>query len=439
MLHSVLFGLQLAGSLSDHRAEGANTPGTSRRADFYSGWQLQQRLDAAIAAAAPTFALPGGDVAFSRGERLIVRAATNMQIVSSATRTTLWFQPGGGLRIVESANVTISGVTIDYDPLPYIQAEIVAMQELGPFHTKTADVLPPAKLTSCEKPTPKEQFWSLGVPFAGFISNAGSGSVTAPQYCLNIDDCNTGLIYDGCPRTEAKSRVTCAGKGNYSIFEFRLEKARGNSSQQQLRSVYGNNDCIAVTLDDKCAGCTGDPCTRDNKPCFGCSASSGCRTTSTSTATLKRVPCNPRDDSQLWSHTAAGQLRSGGLCLTAAKAPAPAPPPSQTQIRYTLRLADRSPLFNNSCAKPDYNQSTPWDNNASVCEHYGINQLFGKDRSAKIGSDFGDCPPLPTSMCPMPQVPSVSTFETVGNRTFAAVMPPMLDKNGEVVVVWCSE
>jgi hypothetical protein len=101
---------------------------------------------------------------------------------------------------------------------------------------------------------------------------------------------------------------------------------------------------------------------------------------------------------------------------------------------YKLRLAERSPLFNVSCAKPDYNQSTPWDNNASVCEHYGINQLFGKDRTAKIGSDFGDCPPLPASFCPMPSVPSVGAFEDVGNRTFAAVMPSMNDKNGEVSI-----
>ena len=53
--------------------------------------------------------------------------------------TTLWFQPGGGLRVLHCTNVSISGVVIDYDPLPYVQAEILAMAP-----TESAAPLSPA-------------------------------------------------------------------------------------------------------------------------------------------------------------------------------------------------------------------------------------------------------------------------------------------------------
>ena len=395
-----------------------------------AGFRLQQRLDAAIASHAPTFTLPPGDISFARCQEHADRGGTG--------GTTLWFQPGGGLKIADGANVTLSGVTIDYNPLPYVQAEIIAMQELYlAKETAVSRPLPAAALSPCTTPTSPQQTWSLVTPFKGFISNVGNGSASAPQFCLNVNDCTTSLIYDGCPHTEAKNELTCAGKGNYSIFEFALQ-TDGNASHQQLRSVFGE-DCVATVHSSKCTGCAGDPCTkRNNQPCFGCSASNGCRDNSVA---LVRGPCDPRDDTKSWRHAANGQLRSGprssspGLCLTATEKPAPPPPPQQRSMKYTLRLANRSPLFNATCARPNDNQNSPWDNNASVCEHYGINQLFGADRAPKIGSDFGSCPPLPASMCPMPSVPSVGAFEEVGtgNRTYTAVMPSMLDGNGTSV------
>ena len=159
---------------------------------------------------------------------------------------------------------------------------------------------------------------------------------------------------------------------------------------------------------------------------------------------LRLRPCDPRDDSQLWSHNDLGQLRSGtgggggseaALCLTAGLPPPGPPPPPPARVRYTLRLAPRSNLFNFSCAKPNPNSSSPWSSNASVCEHDGINQLFGSDRKAKIGSDFGSCAAsqLPPLLCPRGEpsaVPSVGSYNMLNDRDAVAEMPAMLDTNG---------
>ena len=496
-----------------------------------NGFVLQQEINAALAAGPPPrFELPPGDVTFARGERLVVARAANMRLVAHPLGTTLWFQPGGGLKLVQCANVTVEGnLTIDYNPLPYVQAEILGMGPAEPAAAAAATTtdagasraMPPATLAPCAatgggggaRPRPpcphgwwspsknvcdqgcpsgaqgrnptsgrclcgssapndkclpgfscvagqctnggggshggsSGQKWALDVPFKGFLSNVGTGSATKPQLCLNVDDCKDELILDGCPTSESATILTCAGIGNFSIFEFVLQYADGNASHQQLRSVYG--DCVAAVAGaDPCAGCSGDPCTRiangTQRPCPQptCSSSNLCK--HATAPTLQRRPCDTRSNAQIWTHTALGQLRNGdpkngadGLCLTANEAPAPPPaPPPEPSVRYTLRLAPRSPLFNFSCAKPKPGQSSPWQNNASVCQHDGINQLFGADRTPKIGSDFGGCPPLPASMCPMPRVPSVGSFEPAAGatdgRTFTAVMPAMLGSNGSSI------
>ena len=485
-----------------------------------SGSRLQQQLDAAVAAQVPSFALPKNTgVRFARGEGLLLSRAANMATVGE--NTTLWFQPGGGLKVLRCANVSISGVIIDYHPLPYVQAEILAMAPAAAAPRSPAAAarrtLPAAALAPCASPpdphrpvppcphgwwqptgtalcdqgcplgsqarsaatgrclcgqsAPNDkclagetcvggqcsdpssrgnqvaesafagQVWRLGVPFKGFVSNAASKS------CLNVDDCATDLIFDGCPAAEGKDETTCAGKGNYSIFQFALEFADGNASHQQLRSVYGDNSCVAaVAQAGKCSGCSGDPCTRrvngSPVPCAGCSASALCASPPPP-PTLQRRPCDPRDDSQLWIHTDLGQLRSGtggaaaGLCLTAGlPAPGPVPPPPPPRVKYTLRLAQRSNLFNFSCAPPNPNSSSPWASNTSVCEHDGINQLFGSDRRAKIGSDFGSCAASQMSplLCPggaLPSVPSVgSSYHMLNERDAVAEMPAMLDADG---------
>ena len=60
--------------------------------------------------------------------------ASNMLIVAAAQGSTHWFTPSAnasgfraGLRVMDSVNVTIKGLVLDHDPLPYIQAELTAI------------------------------------------------------------------------------------------------------------------------------------------------------------------------------------------------------------------------------------------------------------------------------------------------------------------------
>ena len=59
---------------------------------------------------------------------------------------------GGGFRVVESKNVTVADITIDYDPLPYTQATILAMSPVpaplsSPPHRLKS--YPPAMILPC--------------------------------------------------------------------------------------------------------------------------------------------------------------------------------------------------------------------------------------------------------------------------------------------------
>ena len=114
-----------------------------------TGFQLQQHLNEAISTRQPTFTLPAGDVRFARGERLLIARAANMVITGA--NTTLWFEPGGGLKVLQCENLSISGVVIDYDPLPYVQAEILAMAPAGDADQQPQQhqILPAAALAPC--------------------------------------------------------------------------------------------------------------------------------------------------------------------------------------------------------------------------------------------------------------------------------------------------
>jgi hypothetical protein len=72
------------------------------------------------------FELPAGGVSFADGSDFLILAAKHMTISAHASGTTAWFAPPtGGLRLMDCHNVTLRGLTVDYDPLTYIQADIV--------------------------------------------------------------------------------------------------------------------------------------------------------------------------------------------------------------------------------------------------------------------------------------------------------------------------
>ena len=92
------------------------------------GSQVMADLRAAIAAGRDSFALPAGGISFSDGSDFLILRARHMTI--SASGTTAWFAPPtGGLRFMDCHNVTLRGLTVDYNPLTYIQADIIGQQK----------------------------------------------------------------------------------------------------------------------------------------------------------------------------------------------------------------------------------------------------------------------------------------------------------------------
>ena len=90
---------------------------------------LQASLNAAIAAGASSFAIPSAEYVFG-ASAFRVGGAAHMRI-EAAPRTTLWFSVGGGVRFEGCTNVTFVGnaLVVDYDPLPFWQATVVAVEQ----------------------------------------------------------------------------------------------------------------------------------------------------------------------------------------------------------------------------------------------------------------------------------------------------------------------
>eukprot|EP01051_Picozoa_sp_SAG22_P027526 SAG22_NODE_9253_length_600_cov_1.439122_1_plen_165_part_10 len=119
-------------------AVAGGSGGSPRHASVSStpGRQVQASLDAAIAAGAHVFAFPAGDVLFptpaprvqsgTEPASLLVRGARGMLLQGAADGSTrLLFGLGGGLRMHECENSTLSHVTVDYAPfVPFVQARI---------------------------------------------------------------------------------------------------------------------------------------------------------------------------------------------------------------------------------------------------------------------------------------------------------------------------
>eukprot|EP01048_Picozoa_sp_COSAG05_P026478 COSAG05_NODE_7249_length_837_cov_0.873984_1_plen_194_part_01 len=88
------------------------------------GAQVQQALSRAVSAGSPSFTLPAGVIAFGKAV-FSLQAARDFALRGSPTgTTTLLFAPGGGMRVVGCSNVTVSTLTIDYDPAPFAQLAI---------------------------------------------------------------------------------------------------------------------------------------------------------------------------------------------------------------------------------------------------------------------------------------------------------------------------
>jgi len=182
---------------------------------------------------------------------------------------------------VLAANLLITGNLSALDPYvleTWSNAEAIAVNQdpgggtpvllASDVHAELADH-PPARVAECGG-EPDAQIWQLGSVYSGFLSNAHT------KTCLNVDDCGSKVIYDGCVTTGG----TCAGKGKFSNEQWTVA-----------------NTSIVSALDGRCLDEAGD-------------------------GTLSIAACDATSPAQKWTMTPAGQVTdASGRCLTAGAGP----------------------------------------------------------------------------------------------------------------------
>ena len=87
---------------------------------------VQTAVTSAIARGADEYIFPAaGDVWFGSQSLEVVEGHGLTLRGSAALPTTLWFSLGGGVQLLRCHNVTLENISIDYAPVPYLQATIV--------------------------------------------------------------------------------------------------------------------------------------------------------------------------------------------------------------------------------------------------------------------------------------------------------------------------
>ena len=101
---------------------------------------VQKNLNAAIAKGAKSFTLPKGNVIFNATD-FEVSGARGMTIQGFYS-TTLWFNTGSGVRVVNCHDTTISTFAIDYWIVPYVQGTVTSVKAAGANSTYTLKLSP---------------------------------------------------------------------------------------------------------------------------------------------------------------------------------------------------------------------------------------------------------------------------------------------------------
>jgi len=206
-----------------------------------------------------------------------------------------------GLHCIFNANMLMTGNLSALDPYvleTWGNAEAIAVNQ-DTSHTflqlslGSLDSLNPARVAECGG-EPSAQNWTFNAPASGFLTNA------ANDVCLNVADCETAIIFDGCTTTGS----TCSGKNKFNNEQWTLNDRGG------LLSALPGAACATVDSAD---------------------------------GTLSLSPCggDPLPSSQSWRYNSAtGELVSGsGLCLTVSQTP---PPSNDETVLVGRELMDGS-------------------------------------------------------------------------------------------------
>lgn len=171
-------------------------------------------------------------------------------------------------------------VDVNQDPAGYPFTVLLQVNGTAGASSATSLGYMPATVAECGG-EPSFQDWAYGTPAPQFFYNAASNQ------CLNVEDCGTSIIYDGC----TTKGPTCAGPDKVSNEQWALQ------SDGSLISMLPGALCVTVRSDN----------------------------------TLELAQCStPLPANQTWSfNPTSGQLQTGaGLCVTA---PQPPPPANSTK------------------------------------------------------------------------------------------------------------
>lgn len=168
---------------------------------------------------------------------------------------------------------------------------LLPLEAPPPAPTAVRGAFTPARVAECGG-EPAAQAWAFDVPAAAFLYN------NASQSCLNVDACETAIIYDGCTTTGG----TCAGKNKFDNEQWAL------SASGALTSALPGGKCVTVHPDS---------------------------------SVVLEACTTPLGAAQTWQHEPAtgALINGGGLCLTTAAAPQP---PGAQALLVGRQLADGS-------------------------------------------------------------------------------------------------
>ena len=90
---------------------------------------LQAQINASIAVGSAGFVIPAGAYYFDNGAPLIIYRAKNWSLTSDG-HVELWFKVSqhwstGGVLILECTDISIDGITVDYDPPTHYQGTVL--------------------------------------------------------------------------------------------------------------------------------------------------------------------------------------------------------------------------------------------------------------------------------------------------------------------------